>query len=312
MAEVQEERMQRHFEELQTAENSDNNNNNNQSFDFWDVFLQKYPLPLPRTVDFEYPSLDILSQQHFQQGAEVVPPVAVVIQNAIHMREAETLEDLQQCLQDHHENLREHRPFGNSVYSNGGNNCVFMGAFLQWLAPGVAAQIRKTGHLAWQHAAWQYFVPPDNELHPYGYTDPIKAGIRTSGHLSYEGWEALGPHKDNMSLYTVLIMLSDPNEYEGGELYMVVDRSGEQSTQQQDFDKSHPPMIVKPNQYSAVVFMADENSHQVLNIQGGDRRTVGTELWEYGDVPFGILRPSPDMWHNFQRNHDWWDFDRSD
>jgi 2OG-Fe(II) oxygenase superfamily len=302
MQHAQEQRWQAYANELH-VEGSDEN----EDFDFWKAFLERYPLK-SSTVDFEYPSLEILQIQQEEEGANHVPPVAIIVENALHIREADTLQDLRQCLQENHGHLTENRPFGQG-YDNGGNNCVFLAGFLQWLAPGVAAQIRLAGHVAWAHGHWGDFVPPRRKMHPHGYTDPWEAGIRTSGHLSYEGWEALGPHKDNDSLYTVLVMLSDPEDYDGGELYMEVDRSGKQSEQQRNFDRSHPPMVIKPKKYSAVVFMSDENTHQVLSIHGGDRQTVGTELWEYGDAPFGIMRPSPEMWSNFQRNHDWWNFD---
>jgi hypothetical protein len=276
--------------------------------DFWTAFLQEYPLHEP-SVDFEYPSLDVLQQQH-ADGADFVPPVAIVVNHALHQREADTLQDVKQCLSKHYPHLVENRPFG-AQYDNGGNNCVFLGAFLQWLAPGVAAQIRSAGHAAWLRGNWGSYAPPDANMHPFGYLSPLTAGIRTSGHLSYDGWEALGPHKDNDSLYTVLVMLSDPRDYDGGELYLKVDRSGHYQTNdhQRDFDEAHPPMIAKPSKYSAVVFMADENTHQVMDIKGGDRQTIGTELWEYGDAPFGIMRPSPQMWRNFQGSGDWWRFE---
>lgn len=312
MHDAQQYRLVKHYSEIilkpYSSDDGDGFVDNNDILDFWQQFLQQYPLH-PATAEFEYPSMEVLSQQHQQdRGTDAVPPVAVIVENALHIREAETLQDLKQCLQTHHDHLTEHRPFGQG-YDNGGNNCVFLGAFLQWMAPGVAAQIRQTGHVAWEHGGWGDFDPPRPQMHPYGYIDPSEAGIRTSGHLSYEGWEALGPHKDNDSLYTVLVMLSDPEDYDGGQLYMQVDRSGEQSEKQRMLDEYHPPMVIKPKKHSAVVFMADENTHQVLSIGGGDRQTVGTEFWSHGDVPFGMMRPSPDMWSNFQRNHDWWNFD---
>jgi hypothetical protein len=163
--------------------------------------------------------------------------------------------------------------------------------------------------LAWEHASWASFTPTDTEKHPEGYLDPFEAGIRTSGHLGYDGWDELGPHKDNDSLYTALIALSHPMEYEGGELFMVVDRTGDESDPHRKFDKAHPPLMFKPNQFDAVVFMADENTHKVQTIYSGNRQTIGTEFWEYEDAPFGIMRPSPAMHKNFQRNGDWWNYD---
>ncbi|KAG7355155.1 hypothetical protein IV203_004511 [Nitzschia inconspicua] len=301
MQEAQEQRLQGYFwDEFEMVGANDNDEG---EFDFWETFLQRNPLR-PTTVAFEYPSMETLSLQQQQEGTEIVPPVAIVVEDALHMLEVDTLEDLKQCLRMHQSHLAEIRPFGQN-YDKGGNNCVFLGGFLQSLTPGVAAKIRQAGHVAWTHAQWGEFVPPLHTVHPDGYKDPLEAGIRTSDHISYEGWEALGPHKDSDSLYTVLVMLSNPDDYDGGEFHMQVDRSGDQSEQQRRLDESHPPLILKLKKYDGVVFLADENTHQVLSIGGGDRKTVATEFWGHRDCPFGIKRPSPEMWLDYQSSNEW-------
>jgi len=152
-------------------------------------------------------------------------PVAVIVENAFNKQEAATLEDLKRCIHKYHKrSLLEHRPFAYGIDGQeykGGNDCTFLGGFLQTFAPGVAAQVKYVGHLAWKAAKWGEIVVASNKGVEQLYVDPKKTGIRTSGHLSYEGWDELGLHADSGSLYTVLFMLSDPVDYDGGELKFV-------------------------------------------------------------------------------------------
>jgi hypothetical protein len=138
-------------------------------------------------------------------------PVAVIVKNAFHSSEGMALEDLKRCIQKHHgRSLLEHRPFAYGVDGQehkGGNDCTFLGGFLQFFAPGVAAQVKRVGHLAWETAQWGDMAMDHYSGTNKPYKDPMKAGIRTSGHLSYQGWDELGPHSDSESLYTVLLHL---------------------------------------------------------------------------------------------------------
>lgn len=226
-------------------------------------------------------------------------PVAVIVKNAISEEEAATLLDIKDCIIKYHKPTQwEHRPFQNNDGGHkGGNDCTFMGGFLQKWAPGVAAQIKNAGVVAWAAGKWGDKEDTDEEGMPdKPYKDPRAAGIRTSGHLSYTGWKELGPHADSQSLYTVLTVLADPEDYEGGEIYMTP--SNRPATEEEK-------VRVKPDRLSALVFLAEQN-HGVEPITSGYRQTCGTELWAYGDIPFGILRPEPKHWANYQRTGDWW------
>jgi hypothetical protein len=211
-------------------------------------------------------------------------PVAVIVKNAFHSSEGMALEDLKRCIQKHHgRSLVEHRPFAYGVDGQehkGGNDCTFLGGFLQFFAPGVAAQVKRVGHLAWETAQWG-----DMEMDHYSgtnkpYKDPMKAGIRTSGHLSYKGWDELGPHSDSESLYTVLLHLSSPLDYDGGEIYMYPHN-------RPHTDKER--LLVKPDRYSALVFLSDEN-HGVQKISNGLRQTVSSMMGRVRCVVVGKLR----------------------
>ena len=217
--------------------------------DFWSAFLGKHPLKHP-SADLEFPSFSTLQQQHKEGDADLVPPVAVIVKDVLHQSEADSVQDLRRCLSEHHPRLAKTRSFDK----DGGHHCVYLSAFLQWLAPGVAAQVRNAGHIGWLYGHWSNYTPPSNLTQPnagashmQGYPSlrASTTGIRTSEHLSYDGWKALGPHKDSGSLYTVLIMLSNPADYDGGEFYMTIERSGhfQNNKQQLALDKAHPPMV---------------------------------------------------------------------
>lgn len=224
-------------------------------------------------------------------------PVVAVVANAFTEEEVATVKDLTSCMQRYHkDNLFEEQQFTNAD-GDGGNNCTYLGGFLQLFAPGVARQMYHVGFLGWRAAGWgrkEYKYDHHGEKYPF--PDPRVTGIRTSGHLSYEGWEGLGLHPDEESIYDVLAFLSAPSEYEGGDFFL------------QPSTRPNTPenlLVVKPDRLSAVVFLSEEK-HGVKKILGGNRETWINELWNYGDAPVGIRRPSPAMYDHFMMTG-WWE-----
>jgi hypothetical protein len=129
MDDAQKERMQTHYQQWKDQYSSNATTATSKKQDFWTGWLlQRFPL-LQSSVAFEYPSFAALD---WEEGTNN-PAVAVVIQHAIHLREAETIQDLKVCIQEQHNHLVEHRPFGPEK-DNGGNDCTFLGGFLQWFA----------------------------------------------------------------------------------------------------------------------------------------------------------------------------------
>ena len=175
----------------------------------------------------------------------------------------------------------EHRSFGDG---KGGNDCTYLAPFLQALCPNVASRVIDVACLAWRAASWndpdQQGDDQDSPHHP----DPTSLGIRTSEHLSYNGWRSLEAHKDVGSMYTIMISIKDPNEYEGGEFFL--HNSMLESTE------------VKLDRLSAIVFLSN-TIHGVRPITSGHRESFVTELWRNDDSPVGICRPTEEEWEAF-------------
>jgi hypothetical protein len=170
----------------------------------------------------------------------------------------------------------KHRGFGEG---QGGNDCTYLAPFLQVFCPTIATSVKDIATLAWKAASWDV-LDADNEEHP----DPRSLGIRTSEYLSYKGWPSLEAHKDIGSIYTIMISIKDPTEYEGGEFFV------------------HTSMIestnVKLDMFSAIVFKSN-TIHGVRSIISGHRESFVTELWSNNDSPIGICRPTDEQWDSF-------------
>mmetsp|Transcript_23209 Transcript_23209/g.34611 ORF Transcript_23209/g.34611 Transcript_23209/m.34611 type:complete len:435 (-) Transcript_23209:575-1879(-) len=167
----------------------------------------------------------------------------------------------------------EHRSFGDG---QGGNDCTYLAPFLQALCPPVMGTVKDIATLAWKAASWDV----DEHIHP----DPLSLGVRTSEFLSYEGWPSLEAHKDVGSIYTIMISIKDPQEYDGGEFF--IQNSMMESTN------------VKLEKLSAIVFKSD-TIHGVRPITSGHRESFVTELWLNNDSPIGVCRPTEDQWETF-------------
>jgi hypothetical protein len=205
----------------------------------------------------------------FQQTNEVD---MAVVTSAITASNAATIQNLAACVREEFPEQFEHRKFEQG---GGGNNVVFVAGFIQEFAPSVAMRIVQVAHLVWKSAGWSS-------------PDPLQCGIRTAEHLSYDGWSKLGVHIDAGSLYTVLIALANPEDYEGGNFFMFPENG----------DLRHGKIIsVKPDRLSAIVFRS-ETEHGVEDVQSAGREMFATELWRWGDVPMGVRRPNWDDENN--------------
>jgi hypothetical protein len=163
------------------------------------------------------------------------------------------------------------RSFGQG---KGGNDCTYLAPLLQAFLPTVAAKVVDTARLAWKVAGWK----------DLDYPDPRSLGIRTSEHLSYNGWRSLEAHKDVGSVYTTMVALVEPQTYDGGEFFVN--------------NLYFEPTDIKPDRLSAVVFLSD-TTHGVRPITKGTRETFVTELWENDDSPLGLNRPTPERWEEY-------------
>jgi hypothetical protein len=198
--------------------------------------------------------------------------VAVEVSSALSDWEAETVQALAKCTRKNIKSQFVNRSFGEG---KGGNDCTYLAPLLQAYLPDVAAKVVSIARLAWKAAGWD-----DDSCYP----DPRSLGIRTSEHLSYNGWRSLEAHKDVGSIYTTMIAIAEPEDYHGGEFFVQ--------------NKFYEPTDIKPNRLSAVVFLSD-TTHGVRPIEAGIRKTFVTELWDNDDAPLGLNRPTLEKWEEF-------------
>ena len=150
-----------------------------------------------------------------------------------------------------------------------------MAGYLQALVPGVAAQVVELARFAWSAANWK----------EYGYVDPAYMGLRTIEHLRYNGGGRLGAHHDAESEITVLVALSDPDDYDGGEYILYGP------------DESSELQRIRLDRHSALVFLSSEALHGVSPITSGVREMLAVELWSEDDVPYDGMRPGIETFH---------------
>eukprot|EP00554_Chaetoceros_debilis_P006775 CAMPEP_0194072550 /NCGR_PEP_ID=MMETSP0149-20130528/267_1 /TAXON_ID=122233 /ORGANISM="Chaetoceros debilis, Strain MM31A-1" /LENGTH=368 /DNA_ID=CAMNT_0038752445 /DNA_START=145 /DNA_END=1248 /DNA_ORIENTATION=+ len=172
----------------------------------------------------------------------------------------------------------EHRSFGEG---KGGNDCTYLAPFLQSIVPGVAETVKGIATLAWRAASWDIDVENGEHIPNDNYFNPMSMGIRTSEHLSYNGWRSLEAHKDVGSIYTIMISIKDPEDYEGGEFFL----------HNSMFESTN----VKLDKFSAIVFKSN-TIHGVRPITSGHRESFVTELWINDDSPIGMCRPTEEQW----------------
>ena len=213
--------------------------------------------------------------------------VAVEVTTALTESEAQGVQKLASSLRNHDmfaSTQFEHRSFGPK---KGGNDCTYLAPLLQTLLPDTTKKIISVAELAWEGAGWNDLngLEEDEDYDEDSlFPPPSTLGIRTSEHLSYDGWRSLEPHRDIGSIYTCNIALKEPTNYDGGEFFFYT-----------GFDESTELKLLR---LSALVFLSDA-LHGVRPISGGVRESFVTEFWKNDDAPLGMNRPTTESWEEF-------------
>lgn len=234
-------------------------------------------------------------------------PILVVIDNVVTEHESEALHDLARCVQLLDSDQFENREFTRTDYK-GGNDVVYLAGFLQLLAPSISTRISDLARTAWDAASWGEIKehPCDDKDDRLLIPDPLKCGLRTIEHLNYDNWTNLGFHRDDDSLFTVLIALSDPADYIGGDFAIQYRQKRSNSSNSSNSSNTSSTsntsntskyrgrkwFEIKPERLSAVVFLS-ECEHGIRGVGSAGRVTFVSEFWELGDVAVGGRRPGP-------------------
>ncbi len=219
-------------------------------------------------------------------------PVLALIENALNEEEAATFVDLSRCVKQHHKRQYVRRSFadenaGETVQETGGNDCTFVGGFIQLFAPGVMAQMCRVFLAAHERTEWYNLEDTSFQA------DPCMMGMRTVELLDYSphGYSHVGGHEDIHTVYTIIVALSDRDDYGGGEFYIQPTSWGA--------TESRARIVVKPDRLQALMFLGEEH-HGVQRILSGKRQVMAIELWKYGDTPVGVNRPQVHEYMRFR------------
>ena len=212
--------------------------------------------------------------------------VLVEIKNAmtpIHMKAVQTLA---KCIREHVPSMYENRPmyleFGLEKDPGlGGNNPTHLAPLLHIFLPEVVEDMFRVIQLAYDTAGWSQLTIRDELRNDNDGPDRINShpkpsdlGFRASEHLTYTDFPSLADHTDgSATAYTLNYAFSEPEEYEGGYLY-VQDMAGHKT-------------YLKANKYSAFVFLGGNYVHGVTEITKGHREAFSTETWFNPDIPLG-------------------------
>jgi hypothetical protein len=220
----------------------------------------------------------------------------VIVENAMHPVHVKAVQTLAKCVRTFLPHLYESRAMYKEMDLDedpglGGNCPTHLAPLVGVFLPDVIAEMDKTLSVAYEAAGWEKIVEEDKnkdwrrseKLFP-----PSKVGVRASEHLTYSDFPSLAEHDDGEgTCYTMNFAFSGPDEYEGGEFYIVTKGPNEYRKYQH----------LKPNKYEAMVFLGGRYLHGVEEIRGGHREMFSTEFWPYPDAPFGS-----NLWSNFPGN----------
>jgi hypothetical protein len=145
--------------------------------------------------------------------------------------------------------------------------------------------MKGTLEVAYEAAGWQARVEKDARegvKRSHRMVVPDEVGIRASEHLTYSDFPSLAPHHDGSTTYTMNFAFVGPDDYEGGEFYIIAKRKKSKNKDSDSYTEH-----LKPNKYDAVVFLGGQYLHGVEEIKGGHREMFSTEWWPYPDLPFG-------------------------
>uniref|UniRef100_A0A7S4ALX4 Prolyl 4-hydroxylase alpha subunit domain-containing protein n=1 Tax=Pseudo-nitzschia australis TaxID=44445 RepID=A0A7S4ALX4_9STRA len=225
-------------------------------------------------------------------------PMLVAVENAMHPTHVKAVQTLASCIRTFLPHLYESRAMYQEMNldeddGSGGNCPTHLAPLVGLFLPEVVEEMEATLEVAYQGIpGWQSMVEEDQadtylirekKMYP-----PNEVGIRASEHLTYSDFPRLAEHHDGDTVYTMNFAFSAPEDYKGGDFFILSTDQDEQN----EFRDS-----IKPNQYDALVFLGGRYLHGVNEILGGHREMFSTELWAYPDTPFGSS-----LWSNYPAN----------
>ncbi|KOO28058.1 hypothetical protein Ctob_004510 [Chrysochromulina tobinii] len=157
----------------------------------------------------------------------------------------------------------------------GGNDVTHIHGFAQISIPHLLEHIICSASEATMTARW--------------FPHPRQLGIRCVESLLYHAGGKLKLHTDSESIYTIVVMLSEPcaGAFTGGDFVI-----------RESTDRSSDALLrAAPKKGDAIIF--DSNIlHGVDTVLLGERRVLVLELWAYEDASEGERRPAAHTYRN--------------
>lgn len=196
------------------------------------------------------------------------------------LNEAEVwqLECLEKCVRKVPNHFQDRRFGDGKPGSYGGNNVTYMGGALQEILPELEARFRFAANLALR----------ENKLgRDLDVADSL--GFRCIEFLKYEEGGSLNYHQDTDSYFTMIIALSESDEFLGGQ-FKIKTEEGQL-------------LLARPERKNGILFKSELN-HGVESIDFGVRRVLVFELWPFRDSTFDQLRPHKNVYVPEQQHGD--------
>ncbi len=213
--------------------------------------------------------------------------IFVEVKNAMTPMHAKAIQSLAECIRTYIPSLHEHRAMYKEFELDedpgiGGNNPTHLAPLVGIFLPQVRKDMMRVLSMAHSYANWTELFEddykefnPDTKSRTRIHPNPENLGFRASEHLTYTNFPKLAEHHDGGdTAYTLNYALSGPDDYDGGYLYIL--------------DKQRTQTKLKPDKYSASVFLGGLYLHGVTEIYGGHREMFSSEMWYNPDLPFGM------------------------
>jgi len=203
-------------------------------------------------------------------------PTGAMITNVFTKAEIAAIKLLQKCVDQNVPEAVKKRNFGGGGYRDG-HSTIFVQNFWDWELPQLKARVLAAAQHAVNTLKWNETVTER----------PDKLGLRVAEVLQYSDNGGLGWHRDTGSVYTMVVNLANPGDFEGGELLLhTSEMNGNARIEEQQ--TGFGPLAPGGD---GAIFLSNE-PHKVTAVTSGERLVLVTELWEFGDAVH-LDRPDP-------------------
>lgn len=198
------------------------------------------------------------------------------------------IRSLAQCmyaLQPESLEVRSFRKAGEEEEYTKGNTCTFLSSYMIRLLPEIVEHLLTSVEIATNHAGWR--------------PSPLSLGLRTLEFIQYDAGENLALHEDRESVYTLIVMLSNPRiDFTGAHFFIKprLEGSGRIENKQE-------LIALRPPQFSGLLFDSLA-THGLNDVESGHREIFALELWDYPTEIDGRRPSAPtDRFHSPRMLH---------